>query len=282
MKSNHITVTLVAVGAIAIHASPEAFSQTTIPTRPVGTITANPTVVQTGTKPALNWQIQYPTNVGNVLVVNPPGTLILSQDLYASVQIVGTGVTPCVASPGSPNIYTDARISLNGGAYMQLFYGTRTDMDCTKPLFVKLVHANQTIDFGGRYVINGAWGPFYTTRSANFQIVALANGDIPPTTRALYQSSTLASYLKPYLDASGKVKIGPMSVLILMELNQTNHNMTCFDLQDQVLLVSFSTKHPNNGHGNNLDGVDCSNPGQGHGGPNGLADPSGGVDDEIR
>lgn len=36
----------------------------------------------------------------------------------------------------------------------------------------------------------------------------------------------------------------------------------------------------NNGHGNNDDGVDVSNPGQGHGGPNGETDPSGDVDDE--
>ena len=37
----------------------------------------------------------------------------------------------------------------------------------------------------------------------------------------------------------------------------------------------------NNGHGNNVDGVDVSNPGQGGGGPNGEIDPSGGFDDEI-
>ena len=36
----------------------------------------------------------------------------------------------------------------------------------------------------------------------------------------------------------------------------------------------------NNGHGNNADGVDVSNPGQGGGGPNGEVDPSGVVDDE--
>jgi hypothetical protein len=36
----------------------------------------------------------------------------------------------------------------------------------------------------------------------------------------------------------------------------------------------------NNGHGNNRDGVDCSNPGRGHGGPNGEDDPSGDDDDE--
>lgn len=32
--------------------------------------------------------------------------------------------------------------------------------------------------------------------------------------------------------------------------------------------------HDNNGHGNNQDGVDSSNPGQGHGGPNGGQDDS--------
>lgn len=38
--------------------------------------------------------------------------------------------------------------------------------------------------------------------------------------------------------------------------------------------------HDNNGHGNNIDGVDSSNPGQGNGGPNGQQDTNGGVDDE--
>ncbi len=36
----------------------------------------------------------------------------------------------------------------------------------------------------------------------------------------------------------------------------------------------------NNGHGNNIDGVDSSNQGQGHGGPKGQEDPSGDFDDE--
>ena len=39
-------------------------------------------------------------------------------------------------------------------------------------------------------------------------------------------------------------------------------------------------KKGNNGHGNNHDGVDVSNPGKGHGGPNGKDDPSGEEDDE--
>lgn len=42
-----------------------------------------------------------------------------------------------------------------------------------------------------------------------------------------------------------------------------------------------SGSETNNGHGNNEDGVDVSNPGQGEGGPNGAIDESGEIDDEI-
>lgn len=44
----------------------------------------------------------------------------------------------------------------------------------------------------------------------------------------------------------------------------------------------FKKGKSNNGHGNNADGVDSSNPGKGKGGPNGAVDESGDVDDEIK
>lgn len=34
---------------------------------------------------------------------------------------------------------------------------------------------------------NGAWSPFYTTQSANIQVVALVNGATPSTASSLYQ-----------------------------------------------------------------------------------------------
>lgn len=45
---------------------------------------------------------------------------------------------------------------------------------------------------------------------------------------------------------------------------------------------SNESNESNNGHGNNIDGVDVSNPGRGNGGPNGRQDPSGTIDDERR
>jgi hypothetical protein len=277
----------------------QAQDVTADPLTPVGVMTAFPTMVQTGTKPTLTWAIMHPARIGGggggggggnngggtdgaeeLAVVNPPGTIIPTTDSYVTVQIVGSGPTDCRANTTKPP--TDLRVSINGGTFAQLFYGTQDNVNSSQKLYIKKVLAGQTIDFGGRYVMNGAWTPFYTTRSANLQVYALVNGDLFPASNKFNGQAALASYLKPYIDSSMRVKIGPLSVLLVMELAQTNHSSPCFDYQDQVVLVTLSRKHPNNGHGNNLDGVDVSNPGQGQGGPNGAVDPSGGVDDEMR
>lgn len=284
MKTSQLAAVSAALIAVSALVSPRAIAATsTIPTSPIGTLSAYPSVVQTGTKPTLTWNILYPSQVSDLATINPPGTITLTQsNIFVSVQPIGTGITACDSSQGTAPLYTDARISVNGGVYKQLFYGVQSDVDSAYSLYIKKMSAGTTINFSGRFVKNGAWSPLYTTLSHNLQVVTLVNGDTPPTNFPLYQSSTLASYLRPYLSSTGKINIGPLSAIVLMELGQTNHNLSCFDYQDMVLLVTFSTRHPNNGHGNNLDGVDSSNPGQGHGGPNGMVDPSAGVDDEIR
>lgn len=289
MKTRHQTALAtiaIAFSVLAVSSAPAAQTDApppAIPSVPVGSLLAFPTVVQTGTKPTLTWSILYPSTVSSVAQIRPPGTITVTENgIYVSVQIIGTEVTSGNPSQGAGPFPTEARMSVNGSAYDQLFYGTNTDVEPAYSLYIKKHDKGTTLDFGGRYVANGAWTPFYTTLSSNSQVVTLVNGATPPTYFPLYQSSNLASFLKPYLNGSGKINIGPMSVIVLMELGQTNHSTTSFDYQDMILLVTFSTQHPNNGHGNNLDGVDSSNPGQGSGGPNGEVDPSGGVDDERR
>lgn len=253
-----------------------------IPASPVGLFSASPTIVQTGTNPTLTWSILYPSTVSNVATITPPGSITMTAPMYISVRPVGVGVTGSRSGADLDKIYAETRISLNGSAYDQLFYGVGTDVDPAYSLYIKKLKAGDTINFAGRYVEGGNWTPLYTTRSANQQVISLVDGDSIPVNFNLNETGKVAQYLKPYLDGAGKVKVGPLSVLVLMELAQTDHNNGAYDYQDAALLVSFASRHPNNGHGNNLDGVDSSNPGKGSGGPNGAVDPSGGVDDEAR
>jgi hypothetical protein len=255
-------------------------NQPEIPAAPLGVLKATPSVVQTGTYPTLNWSIVYPSSVSDVAVITPPGSLSLTEQMYVSVRPVGVGVTGTSGESGSTT-NAEIRMSVNGSGYNQLFYGNIDDVDPSNTLFTKKLNSGTSVDFGGCYVVDGAWTPFYTTRSGNMQVVSLVDGDSIPTAFDLSQSGKMAEYLKPYVDGNGKVNIGPLSVLVMAEFGTTDRSSPAFDYQDAVFLVSLSPKN-NNGHGNNLDGVDSSNPGAGKGGPNGAEDPSGGVDDEAR
>ena len=250
------------------------------PLIPAGNLVATPKVVQTGTYPTLSWAISYPSTIPDVCLISPPGTITVTRNnTYVDVRVVGVGVSECAHGEDSDQIYAESRISVGGGDYAQIFYGTNADVDPTHSLFTKKLQKGTTINFGGRYVKNRAWTPFMTTTNSNFQMVALKNGDTIPTTYNLPQSGRMAEYLKPYVNADGTVKLGSMSLLILAEYASTDRSQACFDYQDFVLIVNFSGKN-NNGHGNNLDGVASSNPGKGSGGPNGGEDPSGDFDDE--
>ncbi len=86
--------------------------------------------------------------------------------------------------------------------------------------------------------------------------------------------------MAPYLDGGGKIKIGPLDSIIMMELTQpeSNTNDKGYNLQDMVLLMTVKPKG-NNGHGNNIDGVDTSNPGNA---PFMKYDTNAAIDDEKK
>jgi hypothetical protein len=106
----------------------------------------------------------------------------------------------------------------------------------------KDILANQTLRFGGRFFHNNSWGTLYTSSSGTQNVRTLVSGDIPPNKVPEYGAPTLESFLRPYLGSDGKVKIGPMDVIVFMELTQTKTHDSGYDLQDMVLLVTFKEK----------------------------------------
>jgi hypothetical protein len=206
--------------------------------------------------------------------INPKTTLDVE------VRVIGAGVT--VSNTNGSNLSfvpTEAVISFNGGSYTRCFYGTNNNVKPNQVVWSKKnITAGQKLRFGGRYYYNRSWGPYWNSQSGTRNVRILVNGSTPPTTYPLHSAPSLESFLKPYLDASGKVKIGPMDCIVFMELTHNDSQITQqgYDLQDMVLLVTFRSKN-NNGHGNNADGVDSSNPGNA---PFEDTDPT--VDDENK
>ncbi|MEK7952027.1 hypothetical protein [Luteolibacter soli] len=231
-----------AVAALACCA-PVAHAQSTEPSIPTGTLTATPVIVQPGTKPNLKWAITYPSIVQDYTDIEGGNTVNPTEDLYVDIRILGAGVT--VASGNSYTfVPTRAEFSYDGGTYNEIFYGTNTNVQPSKIVKTQLVQKNKRLRFGGKYKYNNAWGPYFNSQSGTQNVRTLVNGDVPPSNVPQYNAPSLESFLKPYLDSNGRVKIGPMDVIVFMELTHYDNQMSDpgYDLQDMVILCTFRTK----------------------------------------
>lgn len=249
--------------ASVIQVSAEDLEVITYPSIPVGTLSAFPTIVQTGTHPQLTWDVAVPEDVTGVVDIQTPGTIIPRRDLIMDVRILGAGVTSYNSSTQTLTfVPTETQLDYNGSGYSRIFYGTNNDVEPNQIVHTMLVEEGSTINVGARYYWQGNWGPWFSSTNSNYNVIALKNGDIPPTTTPLHEAPTIESFIRPYLHKDGRIKIGPRDILFLMELTHTDRDHGGWDLQDMAILIGFYDKvNNNNGHGNNEDGVDSSNPG---------------------
>lgn len=241
----------------------------TIPAAPVGWLNAYPTIVQQGTRPTLTWSTTLPSQVLNYIEVVQPATIKFKEKLDVEVRVLGNGVTASSNNQSFTWVDAEAVLSFDGGDYSRIFFGKNTQVNPSTVVWSKKktqTEVGDTIRFGGRYYYNKKWASLYTSGSGTMNVRTLVNGDTPPTVTPMYQAPSLEQFIKPYLDANGKVKIGPMDVIVFMELTHGDNQQSDpgYDLQDMVLLVTFTDNKPknNNGHGNNIDGIDSSNPGK--------------------
>lgn len=233
-----LAAALVATGALAPCAV--LAQQSTSPSIPVGALTAFPLIVQPGVRPKLTWNISYPSIVQDVVTVTQ-NTVTPKQTLYVDVRVLGAGVTVSSSSSNLQFVPTEAQVSYNGGSYGRVFYGTNNQVNPNTIVYTRQVEQGKPLRFGGRYYYNSKWGPYFNSQSGTLNVRTLVNGETPPTTYPLHNAPTLESFLRPYLDSQGKVKIGPMDVIVFMELTHTDSQRSDpgYDLQDMVLLATF-------------------------------------------
>jgi hypothetical protein len=243
MKTSRLAALAAAFFACGV---PAAHAQSTDPAIPVGSLTAFPLIVQPGTRPTLTWNITYPSIIQDYTEIENGNTVEAEQDLYVDIRVLGAGVTVSSNSNNIQFVPTRAEVSYDGGSYQQIFYGTNNNVQPNKIVYTKLVKKNKKLRFGGKYYYNNRWGPYFNSQSGTLNVRTLVDGDVPPTTYPLHNAPTLESFLRPYLDSSGRVKIGPMDVIVFMELTHHDSQKSDpgYDLQDMVLLCTFRT--PNN------------------------------------
>lgn len=222
-----------------------AKAQEEAPLIPVGSISAFPTIVQTGTHPQVSWDITVPEPVNDVVEIEPPGTLKPKRCVIMDVRVLGASVKRVWTNNWGQVVDwewvpTEARIKYNSGSYDRIFFDTNDDVNPNRIVHSQIVEKDSTVNFGARYVnSNNTWATWYSTTNSDHNVIALMDGDTPPTTTPMYQQPTIESFILPYLDADGKITLGARDVIILMELTHTDRNHGGFDLQDMALLVTF-------------------------------------------
>ncbi|MCU0797507.1 MAG: hypothetical protein MUF31_16425 [Akkermansiaceae bacterium] len=245
MKTSHPRLVRVfaalAFGFIATQGS--ALANSNVPT---GWITASPGVVKVGALPTLKWEIQYPTEVTNHVTIIPPGSVQPTSDLRMDIRVLGAGVTSSRSDGSNMSfVHTECYFSYNNGSWARIFAGTNDNVNQSTIVRSQDVVAGSSLRFGGRFWnTNNQWSTFYTSNNGTQNVRVLKNGDSVPTTYNIANSPTLEQFIRPYLDAGGKVRIGPMDLIVMMELTHTDNqrNNQGYDLQDMVLLVTFKTK----------------------------------------
>ena len=240
MKTTPFAIISSTALAFITMASPQALAQSA---NPLGTLTASPSLVPPGTRPTLAWSISYPVSasVKDFVTITTPGGITPKQNLLCDIRIIGAGVTTKDSKGKIVYVETLGRLLCNGGSWATIFDGTNTSAIVQQqglviPTFTAT--ANQPMNFGGYYIFNGVKSTTYTSLvgdNVRFQV----NGDTPPSYVPDYNAPSLQSFIKPYLDASGKVKIGPMDVIVFMELTTSNKATLGYDLQDLVFLITF-------------------------------------------
>ena len=232
-----VALTLIAVSALTGRVTAQD------PAVPVGWINASHSQVQVGASPNVTWGITYPAIIKDIVTITPPGTVTPKKKVDMDVRVIGASVkvvwlntwgvvTKWEWAP------TEAQVSIANGNYSRIFY-TQNLVNPSTVVYSKRVNAGQAINFAGRYYFDLSWSTLFKSTTAGGNVVALVNGDLPPTTTPLYQQPTIEDFIKPYLDGQGRIKIGPKDVIYLMELTHTNKNDGGFDLQDLAILATF-------------------------------------------
>lgn len=274
-QMNRLLKLLSSFAAIAAFGLPLQ-AQDETPIIPVGTLSAYPTIVQAGTHPTITWDITIPETFDKVVDIVGDGTLTPNRDLVMDVRVVGVGVEDVNPDGTVEDLPVEVRVEY-GGSTTPIFIGTNDSVKPNKVLYSGPVSEGSTIDFSSRWW-DETWGPLQDSADDTPTVVSVRNGDTPPSTNPMLSNPGIEQYILPYLDENGNINLGEREVLVLFELTETDQTSNDFDLVDCVILVTFYDERNNNGHGNNTDGVDSSNPGKSKQGQD--TDPT--VDDEEK
>ncbi len=199
---------------------------------PVGKLDVDRALVRVGTRSNLNWEITYPQRLVET-------NLITTTTVKMRVRALGVAF-----QSGSTLLPFEGSWTKNSSAWTVFFRGKGPSVVPTNVLVDTVMNPGDQVRFrarGGANATGTSWFPFRQTNNSDAYAVVLKNGDTPPAYAPAYSQGSVKSFMTPYLDSAGRIKIGPQDLIILFEGSTAAPGTAMFDMQDLVLLVSFES-----------------------------------------
>lgn len=204
---------------------------------PVGWLNLTTNSIVLGSRPHLAWQV-VPSSIESQVELSGTGRFSILRDALMAVRVVGVSVLDGTAlTSAASKARVEIQMQVNGGGYRPIFFdsaqsGTPDEVELSRGM-----SSSDTIDFGARFQkSDGTWSEWRSSSNSNGHVVALKNGDPVP---AYSSSGGAKNFLRPYLDAAGKVRISPNDLLLLIEIDSADASDPAFDRQDAAVLISF-------------------------------------------
>ena len=224
---------ITSLAALVLGGSIQRSSADPDPYRPVGTLEVNPVSVQTGVKPNLDWSIEYPEVVTDLVDIDDDDSITTKKDLRMDVRVVGAAW-----SNGIYYFTVNSYLKVYG-SWIQLFYGKQHDIDASEIKYSRVLTPGTRVDFSGRGNLGGSnWSSWMMTTYDTPNVQALVNGDSIPDYAPGYDQGDIASFLTQFVDENGSIILGPYDIIYLYKMKP--HKMVLLDLQDLVVVVTFT------------------------------------------
>lgn len=195
---------------------------------PKGTLSVNKNRVSKNEKPYLSWNIVHPAPVIDIISeITPEDEVIVKKKVRVDVYMVGTGVT---SHNGTVQHETRTHINLGDG-WLHVFTGVGRDVD------PKVIRATKVLNPGDKITFRANYRDWRYNSSD--EVIALKNGDTPPTNLGQNGGVALEDYLAPYVK-NGKLSLSPLDIIYCAELTHTNKNSSGYDIQDSIVLLRFT------------------------------------------
>ncbi|MFT4175084.1 MAG: hypothetical protein QM627_00375 [Luteolibacter sp.] len=211
---------------------------------PTGRLTVDSTLVRVGSSSQLDWSINYPSPVTQLINKDKKGTCTTKKKVRMQIRVLA-------AAFSNNTTYREVTgyVVVNG-SQTQIFKGIQPDVKTNKIVYDKVLAAGSVINVTGvtwDYTYNsrgqatGTKTMTSSTAAGDHSIVALYNGEaLPEHEASAYPNMQLNAldYIANYMNRDNTAKIGDNQVIFLGDFNGFGN--TGYDLNDFVILVTFT------------------------------------------